>query len=106
MNIAAMTDKAILEEMGSRIERMRLNQNMTQIALLQRAGVARNVVQQLESGHGCRLDNLVRVLRALGALDALDAFLPVPAISPLQLAKLQGRERQRAFGPRKKRVKV
>ena len=104
MNIAAMTDKAILEELGRRIERLRLNQNMTQVTLLQRAGVARKVVQRLEGGHGCMLDNLVRVLRALGALDALDAFLPVPAISPLQLAKFQGRERQRAFGPRKKKV--
>jgi hypothetical protein len=77
---------------------------MTQIALMQRAGVARIVVQRLEGGYGCGLENLVRVLRALGALDALDAFLPVPAVSPLQLAKLQGRERKRAFSPRRKRI--
>jgi len=29
----------------------------------------------------------------------LDAFLAPPGISPLQLAKLQGKQRQRASGP-------
>jgi putative transcriptional regulator len=38
----------------------------------------------------------VRILRAMGRLSALDAFLPEPEVSPIQVAKLKGRERQRA----------
>ena len=43
-----------------------------------------------------RLANFIRVLNALEALDSLDTFLPAPAISPIQLAKLQGKLRQKA----------
>jgi putative transcriptional regulator len=47
------------------------------------------------------VDGWLRVLRALDVLDQLDAFLPDPGISPLQLVRMQGRERQRASGRRR-----
>ncbi|MFA5058909.1 MAG: helix-turn-helix transcriptional regulator [Opitutaceae bacterium] len=103
MNFTAMSDKAILAELGGRIQKERLNQNTTQAALVQRAGVARKVVQQLEAGRGCTLENLLRILRALGRLDQLDSLLPDPGISPVQLARLAGRRRQRASGRRERR---
>ncbi len=96
MQFTAMNDKAILIEIGDRINRQRLNRNITQAALASHAGVARTVVQRIEGGQGCTLENLIRILRALGLLDQMDAFLPVPEISPLQLVKLHGRKRQRA----------
>lgn len=46
----------------------------------------------------------IRILRALGKMDALDAFLPEPGLSPLQLARLKGRERKRAPGGRARRA--
>jgi hypothetical protein len=64
--------------------------------------VSRRVVLDLERGKGCGLSSLIEILRALRKLDQLDAFLPDPGISPLQLAKLRGRERQRASGRRTK----
>ena len=39
-------------------------------------------------------------LRALDQLENLDALLPEPGLSPLQLAKLKGKTRQRASGSR------
>jgi hypothetical protein len=51
------------------------------------------------------MGTLLGVLRALGRLENLDAFLPDPGPSPIQLAKLQGKERQRASGPREAIVK-
>jgi hypothetical protein len=48
------------------------------------------------------LSLLIRVLRAMGKLSQLDAFLPEPGLSPIQLAKLKGRERQRAFVSRRR----
>ncbi len=100
MNFSAMTDPAILAELGRRLRRLRLNRDVTQIDLAARAGVSRSVVQSIERGDDATLGSLLRVLRALGALDQLDAFLPDPGISPLQLARLRGRRRQRASGSR------
>ena len=98
MDWQAMTDKAILTALGERAARQRLNQNVTQNELVKRAGVTRIVVQRLEDGRGCTLESLLRVLRALGLLNQLDLFLPEPGPSPIQLAKLKGKERQRASG--------
>jgi len=103
MNFTAMSNKAVLEDLGRRIQRERLNQDITQVALAERAGVARKVVQQVESGHGCTLESLIRLLRALGKLDQLDMFLPETGLSPVQLAKLKGRERQRATSRHRRR---
>ncbi|OVE74272.1 hypothetical protein BVX94_00845 [bacterium B17] len=57
-------------------------------------------VRSLENGEKPTLETLIRVLRVLGKLGAIDVFLPEPGLSPLQLAKLQGRERRRASGKR------
>ena len=100
MKLLGMSDKAILTELGDRVHRERLNRNMTQMELSRRAGVARTVVQHLESGNGCSLEGLIRILRALALLDQLDTFLPDPGLSPLQLAKFHSKQRQRASGKR------
>ena len=98
-----MSDKGILGELGSRVQRARLAQNTTQVALAEQAGVSRTVIQGIESGHPSTTESLVRILRALGRLDHLDAFLPEPGLSPIQLARLKGQERRRAAGRRGKR---
>ena len=95
IDVSGMSDSAILAELGRRVQRERLNRNVAQADLAAKAGVSRRAVQHFEAGFGCTLGTLVRMLRALGRLDALDSFLPEPGISPLQLAKLKGRPRQR-----------
>ena len=102
MKFSFMNSHAVLKEIGVRMRRERLNQNLTQETLAQRAGVSRRVILDLEKGKGCGLSSLIEILRSLKKLDQLDAFLPDPGISPLQLAKLRGHERQRASGRRTK----
>ena len=102
MKFSFMNSHAVLKEIGVRMRRERLNQNLTQETLAQGAGVSRRVILDLEKGKGCGLSSLIEILRALKKLDQLDAFLPDPGISPLQLAKLRGHERQRASGRRTK----
>ena len=92
---------AILLEIGRRIQQERLNQNLSQAELSRKAGVSRKTMTNLETGEGCSLVTLLSVLRGLGRLDQLDAFLPDPGISPVELAKLQGKVRKRATGKRK-----
>ena len=102
MRLFSMNNRAVLKEIGVRVRRERLNQNTTQETLARRAGVSRRVVLDLEAGKGCGLSSFIEILRSLRKLDQLDAFLPDPGISPLQLAKLRGKERQRATGRRTK----
>ena len=61
-----------------------------------------NAIKSVESGKG-KLLTIIAVLRELNALDGLDSFIPEPAISPLQLARQQGKKRQRASGKRLKK---
>lgn len=100
MGIEELSDRAAMVLIGERIQRERLNQNLTQQELADRAGIGVRTVRSLEAGQKPTLETLVRALRGLGKLSAIDAFLPEPGLSPLQLAKLQGRERQRASGRR------
>ncbi len=100
MSLAGLSDTAILAEMGERIRRERLNQNRTQSELAASASVGLNVVKRLESGSGCTLASLIRILRSLGRLDQIDSFLPEPGVSPLELARLEGRRRKQASGKR------
>ena len=102
MDLREMGDQAVLAEIGERINRQRLNRNITQVDLARRAGVTRIVVQRLENGHGCNLESLIKILRSLDLIDQLDSFLPRPGISPVQLAKLRGNERLRASRSGKK----
>ena len=96
MNYYGMSDKAILREIGRRLRRRRLDRNMTQQALADIAGLSRTTVSDLERGAPAGVLTLIQVLRALGGLDELDAFVSDPGLSPLELARLKGRERQRA----------
>ena len=100
MDLSSMSDVGVMKELGERIRRHRLNLDVTQENLAERAGVARSVVQRIEQGGTCQMDGWLRVLRTLGVLDQLDAFLPDPGVSPLQLARMQDRKRQRASGSR------
>jgi len=102
MDFNLSSDQAIREELAQRIRNARLNRNLTQAAVAERAGVARSVVQNLEAGKDATITSFIRLLRSLGELGQLDAFLPDPGISPLQLARMQGRRRQRATGRRGK----
>lgn len=90
----------IASVLGARLKRMRLNQDMTQLELANRAWVERRTVLNAEKGN-VRLADLIAILRALGKLDNLDSFLPEVPLSPIQLHKLQGRARKRASGNNK-----
>jgi len=103
MDFYTLSDKGIAEEVGDRIRSLRLQKNVTQKALAEAATLSINSVKSLESGRG-KLSTLIAVLRELGALDHLDCFIPETSISPMQLAKMQGKVRERASGQRLKNM--
>jgi transcriptional regulator with XRE-family HTH domain len=91
-----MTDEAVLEGLGDRLSRFRLDRNLTQADLAAEAGVHKNTVFRLEAGGSTQLKNLVRVLRVLGLLDRLEALVPEPVPSPLRQLEAMERQRKRA----------
>ena len=97
-----MSDTAIVAEIGQRIRRYRLNGNLTQADLAERAGISLRTLQNAEGGQVTTIETLIAILRELGLLAQLEFFLPEPPLSPVQLARLQGQVRQRASGRREK----
>lgn len=96
-----LADAEILQVLGERLLRTRLELNMTQARLAEMAGVGKRTIERLEAGSvGTQLSVFVRVCRALGLLERLDLFIPEPAPSPIQQLKLRGKRRKRASGKR------
>ena len=94
---AELTDASILRELGARLTAARLEQNLTQAALAEQAGVSKRTVERLESGEvAAQLSAFIRVCRALGLMDRFETLVPEPAPSPMAQLKLQGRTRKRA----------
>lgn len=97
MNMSEMSASAIAEELGERLKQARLNQNLTQAEVAEFVGVSRKLVMNAEKGKA-QLEVFVAILAALNLTSHLELFLPKQQISPIQLAQLQGRRRQRASG--------
>lgn len=99
MNIEDKTAGAIAAELGERLKQARLNTDMTQAEVAGQAGVSRKAVLNAEKGKA-QLETFIAIMVALKLTEQLNNFLPVQEIFPIQLAKLQGRKRQRASGQR------
>ena len=94
-----MTNSMTAEEwevtLGRQLRDLRLRQNIDQRQLAEQAGVALNVVKNLEAGKGATVKSLVKVLRALGRVEWVESLAPAVSISPLQMLKSKP-SRQRA----------
>jgi transcriptional regulator with XRE-family HTH domain len=87
-------------ELGSKLRHLRLDRNLDQATLAQRAGVGLNSVKRLELGQGSTTRTLISVLRALGREEWLNMVAPVATINPLTMPRT-AKPRQRAAGRRK-----
>lgn len=103
--INELSDEAVLHEVGHRITQYRLNQDKTQAALAQEAGVSNRTLARVEHGDSVQAASIIRILRALQLMENLDALIPEPAVSPIQQLKMQGKRRQRASSKSTKSIK-
>jgi transcriptional regulator with XRE-family HTH domain len=90
-----LTDTAILHEVGARLERRRIDAELTQAQLAEEAGISKRTVERIEAGHSTDFLMLLRVLRVLKMLEPLDQLVPDLPQSPLTLLKSRGRTRKR-----------
>ena len=94
--VATSRTPDVLRELGARLKTLRLQQNLRVQDLAADSGVSPRTIDRLEAGHSVGTENLVRVMRGLGRLQAFEAFVPLPVVSPYEIARLRGTARQRA----------
>lgn len=90
-----MSDRALLKYIGKQMRQMRFNARLSQQQLAERAGISRSTITQVENGKGMNLESVVAILRALNKLEILNNFETEALLSPILIAKLQGKIPQR-----------
>jgi transcriptional regulator with XRE-family HTH domain len=101
----ALTNDAVLVELGHRLERLRLQSNRTQAELAYEAQIGRATLQRLERGESVQSTSLIKVLRALDLLGSLEIAVPSSIELPMaELERAQRHTRRRASGARAARV--
>lgn len=87
----------LLKKVGKYIKTSRLELNMTQDSLAEMTGLDRSSISGIENGKGTSILSLLQVLRILGKLELFAPFFDDnKPVSPILMAKLQGKERRHA----------
>ncbi len=92
----AMSDKSLMETIGSFIQFHRLSKNKSQWQVADAAGISRSTLSLLERGEKVRIDTLIQVLRVLDLLYIMDVFKVQSQISPVEYARLKKKQRKQA----------
>ena len=74
-------------DLGGRLKALRLDRNINQTTLAERAGISVSALKALENGTGSSLRTLLAVLRALKQEDWLKSIAPVASINPLTMTR-------------------
>ncbi len=90
------SDDAIIKMIGAYIRHSRLEQNLTQAVLAEKAGINRTTLSELELGRRCQLLTLIQVLRILDKLHVFNDFVIQKTISPMLLAEMEMKMRKKA----------
>ena len=82
-----MATHQTVEEMeaalGANLKALRLDRNIDQRTVAERAGISIGSLKNLENGRGSTVRTLVSILRALDRADWLTTIAPVASINPL-----------------------
>lgn len=105
INIYSKSDLYYTELIGEFVRSSRLSQNKTQQQLADEAGINRTTLVQMEKGKPVNLMSLIQVLRILKKLHIFSELEVKPQLSPLMLAEIEHKYRQRASPVRDKKEK-
>lgn len=102
-NIYMLADGEICRQIGKKIRRMRLRQNITQMSLAEQSQISVSSVKKIENGEIGSFDSLMRILRVLGDLDIFSPLLKDDEMSPNEYLKFvestKKKQRKRATSP-------
>lgn len=100
MDIYALTDDAIMRQIGSKLKELRIIKGMKQTELSVASGVSVFTISAVENGKTTSMLTVIQMLRALEYLDFLNQFFQQQEMSPIAYAKLMEKNK------RKERVKT
>ena len=92
----SMSDRTLIQTIGQFIKHHRLNQNRSQSVVAKAAGISRSTLSLLERGEKVSIGSFMQVLRILDLLHIMTSFEVDDEISPIEYAKLQKKQKQRA----------
>ena len=101
---STISPQELEEELGESFRALRLQKNLDQKTLSERAGVSLSALKHLESGQGAAIKTLVRIARALGRQDWILGVAPQVSINPLYMVRGSA-PRQRAGRRTKPKLK-
>lgn len=92
-NITAMSNAAIVQELGLQYRTYRLRAHLTQQEVATHAGVSLLTLRAFEQGRATNItmSNFLSLLRTIGQLGNMAEVLPDVPISPYLLSELNGR---------------
>lgn len=90
----------IASVLGERLKRLRLNKDMTQVEVAEKAWIKRRTVLNAEKGD-VRLSDLIAILRALDMLGNLDVLIRSPIFSNT-VVETAGEGEKKASGKNKR----
>lgn len=105
MDLYALTDNAILEQIAKTLRNCRLEQNISQKDLAKKSGVSLSSIISLEKGQSVSLATFIPLLRSLNALHFLDRLTAEPEISPIAYAKILEGQNKRKRASVKRNIK-
>ena len=88
MDVYALTNDAIMRQIGLKLKELRIEKNMKQKDLSETSGVSLFTISAVENGKTTSMLTIIQLLRALEHLDYLDRFFQEQAISPIAYSKL------------------
>lgn len=98
-NWLLLTEQEILKEMGKRLQRIRLQYNLTQKELSEDVGLSVSTISLIEQGKSTTVESLIRILVRLNRIRNFESVFSIPENLELKLkfekAKLKS-ERKRA----------
>ena len=90
------TPSEIAAILGKRLKQQRLQQNITQAILAERAGIGISTIARIESGQGGTLDNVIRMASSLGLINELAETFAFKPTTIDEVIATQSPSRQRA----------
>ena len=96
-NIYSLSNTEIIQSLGVQYKSYRLNANLTQKEVAEKAGVSLITLRAFETGKATNITmgNLLALLRAINNLECITEILPEIPISPYLLARLLKKQRKR-----------
>lgn len=101
IEINAKSDLEYLSQIGEFLKETRLELNLTQNIVAEKAGVDRTTLIKAERGDSINLLSLIQILRALGKLSVLENMKFIKQVSPIKMAELSMKKKMRASGGNK-----